>query len=92
MEGVGPLHPPRTTDIKPHTVKPAAPDDQYPLGAEATGQVTAIGLCAARVTQPIPPGADPYTGDPGQSMRVDCDESRKTNVIAAFKAVGFNVD
>ncbi len=92
LEGVGQLHPPQPTDVRSHTVTPALPDDKYPLGADATGRVTATALCAACLTQGIPPDNDPFTGDPAQSMQVNCDESQKAAVIAGFGAVGFSVD
>ena len=92
LEGVGPLVRSPKTNIKSHTVTPAAPDDQYPLGAEATGRAAAKGLCGACLTQPIPPDDDPFTGDPGVSMQIACDESDKASVIAGFAGVGFGVD
>jgi hypothetical protein len=92
LESVGHLHRPQPTDVRPHTVTPALPDEKYPLGREATGRVAATALCAACVTQGIPPGNDPFTGDPAVSMRVDCDESQKATVITAFGAVHFGVD
>ncbi len=92
IESVGALHPLQPTDVRSHTVMPSLSDDKYPLGSQTTGRVTATALCAACLTQSIPPNDDPYTGDPAQSMRVDCDESQKTAVIAAFGSVGFSVD
>ena len=92
LQGVGPLVPPPTTNVKSHTVTPAAPDDKYPLGADATGRAAAKALCGACLTQPIPPDDDPFTGDPGVSMQIECDESVKASVIAGFGAVGFGVD
>jgi hypothetical protein len=91
IESVGALHPRKPTDVRSHTVTPSAPDDKYPLGAQTTGRVAATALCAACVTETIPPNDDPYIGDPGQSMRVDCDESDEARVIASFGAVGFSV-
>jgi len=92
LESVGALNPRQPTDVRSHTVTPSLPDAQYPLGADVTGRVVATALCAACVTQSIPPNDDPYTGDPIQSMQVDCDESEKASVIAGFSAVGFGVD
>jgi hypothetical protein len=92
LEGVGPLVPSPKTNVNSHTVTPAAPNDQYPEGAEATGRAAATGLCGACLTQPIPPDDDPFTGDPGVSMQIACDDSDKANVIAGFGAVGFGVD
>jgi len=92
LEGVGRLVRPPKTNVKSHTVTPAAPDDKYPLGAEATGRAAATALCGACLTQPIPPDNDPFTGDPGVSMQIACDESDKARVIAGFGAVGFGVD
>jgi hypothetical protein len=92
LESVGQLVRPQPTDVRPHTVTPAQPDEKYPLGAETTGRVAATALCGACVTQGIPPGNDPFDGDPAVSMRVDCAESQKATVIAAFGAVGFGVD
>jgi hypothetical protein len=91
LEGVGRLDRPEKTNVNSHTVTPALSDDKYPLGAEATGRAAATGLCAACLTQPIPPDDDPFKGDPGVSMRIDCDESDKANVTAGFGAVGFVV-
>jgi hypothetical protein len=92
LESAGQLHPVQPTDVRSHTVTPALPDANYPLGAEATGRVTATALCAACLTQGIPPDNDPFTGDPAQSMQIACDESQKAAVIAAFWLVGFGVD
>ena len=92
LEGVGPLVRPPTTNVKSHTVTPAAPDDKYPLGAADTGRAAAKALCGACLTQPIPPDDDPFVGDPGVSMQIECDESDKRSVMAGFGAVGFGVD
>lgn len=92
LESVGRKHPRQPTDVRSHDVTPSLSDDKYPLGTEATGRVTATALCAACLTQKIPPYDDPYTGDPAKSMRLECDESRKTAVVAAFGAVRFRVD
>jgi len=92
LEGVGRLVPVPKNNIKSHVVTPAQPDDKYPLGAEATGRAAATALCGAGLTQPIPPGNDPFTGDPGVSMQIACDESDKVSVIKGFGAVGFGVD
>jgi hypothetical protein len=92
QQGVGQLVPPPRTNVRSHTVTPAVPDDEYPLGAEATGRAAAKALCGACLTQPIPPDDDPFIGDPGVSMRIACDELDKPNVIAGFGKVGFSVD
>jgi hypothetical protein len=91
LEGVGPLVPCPKTNINSHTVTPAATDDKYPLGADATGRAAATALCGACLTQPIPPYDDPFTGDPGVSMQIACDDSDKASVIKGFGAVAFRV-
>jgi len=91
LQSVGPLVPPPKTNVKSHTVTPALSDDKYPLGAEATGRAAATGLCGACLTQPIPPEDDPFTGDPGASMQILCDDSDVANVTAGFGSVGFRV-
>jgi hypothetical protein len=91
LQGVGRLVPPPKTNVSSHTVTPVLSDDKYPLGAEATGRAAAKALCGACLTQPIPPDDDPFTGDPGVSMQIACDESDKANVIAGFGAVAFLV-
>ena len=76
------------------TVTPALPDEDqnYPLGAEATGLVAAKALFGACVTQPIPPNDDPYADDPGTSMQVRCDQTDVALATRGFFAVKFTVE
>lgn len=88
IEPVEPLHPKPPSNVRPHTVTPAAPDNQYPSGAEATGRISATALCGACVTQPNA-NDDPYDGDPASSMQVSCCDTDIQNAAKGFGAVGF---
>jgi hypothetical protein len=66
------------------TVKPLLSDTDYPLGAAESGMLAAKALCGAYVTQPIGSNGDPFDGDPGTSMQVNCYKSDLQRALKGF--------
>jgi hypothetical protein len=86
--------PPKDNVLTFLNVVPALPDgidnDHYPaIGAAEFGMAAAKALCGAFVTQTIGANDDPYTGDPGTSMQVCCNEADVPRVISGFQVVRF---